>query len=156
MTTHTDTNVKIIENADLDDVRPGDHLTWTSTKTYGGATLTERLEGIAHERDDSGDWRAAGRAWITDGMGTGTTLTIRRPVSELPTKPESVILPNDGHEFIEVAWDGNVWHASEAMLSEYGWWHGVWRRADDRGRLRPSGRARRSDAASAPDPGSGR
>lgn len=49
-------NVKIIENAALDDVRPGDHLTWERVTTIDGVTITTRYEGIAHHRDEDGDW----------------------------------------------------------------------------------------------------
>ena len=82
MNTHTDTNVKIIENATRDDVRPGDHITWEQTQSPDGATIYERREGIAHHRDHYGDWCTKGGMWLTDLAGEGTTITIRRPITK--------------------------------------------------------------------------
>ena len=127
MTTHTDTNVKIIENATRDDVRPGDHVTFESTYTMLGATFYERREGIAHHQDEAGGWRAEADALLTDGEGDGTTLTIRRPTQELPTKPGTVIVVNDGHEYVEAVVRGVVWRTREAVLGPDSRWRGVWR-----------------------------
>ena len=49
-------NLKIIKNATLDDVRPGDHITWDDVEEEHGITCTLRREGIAHHRDLDGDW----------------------------------------------------------------------------------------------------
>lgn len=128
-------NVKIIENATRDDGRPGDHLTWEEVTTKGGVTRAVRHEGIAHHRDGDGDWCTEDGTWITlsDSDEAGVTITIRRTVRELPTKRETVIVPNDGYEAIEAGWDGRVWRANEAVLGTDGHWHGVWRRDDGRG-----------------------
>lgn len=126
-----DPNVKIIESASRDDVRPGDHLTWTKVAEDGDVTNTLHREGIAHHRDVEGDWRTAGGVWITDGMGKGTTLTIRRPVRELPTSPGIVIVPNDGREAIEAESGGRTWRASEAILGANNRWYGVWRKVSE-------------------------
>lgn len=68
-----------IENASLDDVRPGDYVVWEeSSEEDRGVTRTVRREGIAHHRDISGDWCTEEDLWITDGEGT--TITIRRPI----------------------------------------------------------------------------
>ena len=79
MSTPTEPNMQIIENASLDDVCPGDHVTWEEDRVYHGVTAFERHEGIAHHRDSSGDWCTEEGAWIT--CGEGTTLTIRRTVT---------------------------------------------------------------------------
>lgn len=51
-----------------------------------------------------------------------------RPAPALPTEDGAVIVPADGHEYIEAACFGIVWRASEAVLGRDGRWHGVWRR----------------------------
>lgn len=133
MNENTDTLVETIENARLDDVRAGDHLTWTSVRKHDGVTITERREGIAYRRDGDGDWVAKSGVWITAGIREGVTLTIRRPVRELPTKDDgTVIVPNDGHEAIEARKGGYAYRASEAVLDTDGRWYGVWRREDGR------------------------
>ena len=122
-----DQNVKIIRNATRDDVRPGDRITWEEARVYHGVTAFQRHEGIAHHRDSSGDWCSKEGAWITCGDGEGITITIRRPVKDLPTKPGTVIVPADGHARIEAVVCGVVWYANEAVLSRDGRWRGVWR-----------------------------
>lgn len=131
-----DSNLKTIENACLDDVLGGEHLTWTRTKELGGVIITERREGIAEFLDDDGDWHAEGSGWITDGEGEGITLTIHRPaVPELPTKCGTVIVANDGHKFIKAEVDGIAHRAREAVLGANGWWYGAWRKAEGDGLL---------------------
>lgn len=73
-----DQNVQIIENAALDAGRSGDHIVWEHTETLHGVTRTVRREGIAHHRDQEGDWCTEEDRWITNGEGEGVTLTIRR------------------------------------------------------------------------------
>lgn len=81
------TTVKIIENAHLDDARPGDHITWEHTTTMQDVILTARREGTAHHRDGDGDWRTKEGRLITEGEGI--TITIRRPPEcECPEAPE--------------------------------------------------------------------
>lgn len=121
MTDTTDTHMKTIENARLDNVRPGDHIIWTRDKEYGGVISVERREGTAHHRDASSNWRTESGTWITGGEGEGTTLTIHRPVQELPTEDGVVIVPADDREFIEVNDGGRYYvmiHAGD------GWWRG--------------------------------
>ena len=76
-----DPNVKIIENATLDDVRPGDHLVWEYTREVDGVTITARREGIAACRYGNADWYTKDGLWITDVNFPGT-LTIRRPITK--------------------------------------------------------------------------
>ena len=115
-----ETAVQVIENATRADIRPGDHITWECPREMDGVTVTERHEGIARFRDEGGDW------WTDEGMYIKTddaaTLTIRRTVQELPTEYDgAVIVPADGHEFIEIragkksrrlTWDADafVWY----------------------------------------------
>ena len=75
-----DPNVKIIENATRDDVRPGDHLTWEWTDERGGLIYLERRGGTAHFRDEGGDWRTKDGQWITHGESEDITITIRRRI----------------------------------------------------------------------------
>lgn len=128
MNEKNDPNVQIIENATRDDVRPGDHITWELNKRPDGATITERREGTAHHRDSFGDWWTdEGGVWLTLGAGEGVTITIRRPVQDVPTEPGTVIVPAEGREFIEAVVGGIVWYANEAVLGPDARWHGIWR-----------------------------
>ena len=121
---------KIIENATRDDVRPGDHLTWERVTTIDGVTITTRYEGIAHCRDAGGDW------WTSEGMyitnDDDATITIHRPVKELPTKTGAVIVPADGREYIEAKMNCGTFHAREAVHRHDGFWVAAWR-TDGRG-----------------------
>ena len=126
MNEKNDANVKIIENATRDDVRPGDHLTWTRVWERDGVTAKTSWEGIAHRRGDDDDWWTKGGMYITNGEGDGTTLTIRRPTQELPTEPGAVIVPADGHEHITATRASETWHARDAVLV-CGQWHAAWR-----------------------------
>ena len=83
MKTHPDTNVKIIENATRDDVRPGDHVAWERSVASGDVTTALRREGIAHHRDHYGDWCTKGGMWLTDLASEDSTITIHRPAQDL-------------------------------------------------------------------------
>lgn len=48
-------------------------------------------------------------------------------IQELPTKRRTVIIANDGHEYIEAVVSGVIWRTSEAILGLDRRWHGVWR-----------------------------
>ena len=50
-----------------------------------------------------------------------------RAALELPTDPGSVIVPADGHEYIEAEVWGKTYHASEAILLGERDWLGAWR-----------------------------
>ena len=121
--------VQTIENATLDDVRPGDHLDWEWTRVRNGVTITSQRVGIAYHRDSDGDWWAVEGGWLTQGEGKDITLTIRRPIQDLPTKPGTVIVRADGHKYIEATGSvsGATWRTKEAVLGADGRWYGVWR-----------------------------
>ena len=82
MRENTGLAVQVIENATRDDVRPGDHIVWEHTETLHGVTRTVRREGIAHHRDQEGDWCTEEGRWLTNGEDEGTTITIRRPITK--------------------------------------------------------------------------
>ena len=50
-----------------------------------------------------------------------------RPAPVLPTEPGTVIVPADGHEYIEATVHGQTWRAVQAFLDFSGNWVGVWR-----------------------------
>lgn len=119
--------VQTIENATLDDVRPGDHLDWEWTRVRNGVTITSQRVGIAYHRDSDGDWWAVEGGWLTQGEGKDITLTIRRPIQDLPTKPGTVIVWADGHKYIEATVGGVTYRAREAILLGGDEWHAAWR-----------------------------
>ena len=119
--------MQTITAATLDAGRPGDHISWEHTETFHGVTLTVRREGIAHHRDQEGDWCTEEGRWLTDGEGEDITLTIRRPVQDLPTEPGTVIVNNDGGEYITATFAGEVYRAREAILLDPDHWHAAWR-----------------------------
>ena len=77
-------NKRIIttDNAALGDVRPGDYTIWEATETRGGVIVTARREGIAHHRDQWGDWCNENGVHITGGEDEGTTITIHRDATK--------------------------------------------------------------------------
>ena len=123
----TTPRMQTITPATLDDGRPGDHITWEQTRVRYGLTITTRREGIAHRRDGDGDWCTAEGGWLTDGEGEGITLTIRRPVQDVPTEPGTVLEPADGHEYITATAGGVTYRAREAILLDPDHWHAAWR-----------------------------
>ncbi|MCM3578688.1 hypothetical protein M3686_11210 [Micrococcus luteus] len=93
--------MQTIENARLDDVLPGDHLTWEDTWERRSVTRTVRREGIAAYQRPSGDWDAADGMNITCGEGEGITLTIRRTVQPRPAEYDgAVLIPAEGRKSI--------------------------------------------------------
>ena len=81
--------------------------------------------GIVGRVDGNGDpWTAEG-GYI--GPIQGGTWYVRRPVQELPEEDGAVIVPADGHEYIEAAEGGVKYHAREAFLRVGGIWQAAWR-----------------------------
>ena len=85
MNENTNPGVQVIEDASLDDVLPGDDLTWEYTREVDGVTITVRREGVAGARYGDADWYTKDGMWITEANHAGT-LTIRRtvPVGQEP------------------------------------------------------------------------
>ena len=75
-------NVQIIENASLDDVRPGDHLVWEYAREVDGVTITVRREGVAGARYGNADWYTKDGMWITESNHRGTLTIIRQITKE--------------------------------------------------------------------------
>ena len=126
MSTPTEPNMQIITPATRDEVRPGDHVVFLRTWERDGLTVTERREGIAHHLDD-GDWCTVAGMYITLGAGESITITIRRLLPELPNEPCAVIVPADGHEYIEATIQGETFYTREAIRSRPGGWYAAWR-----------------------------
>lgn len=126
MSEPTNSNVQVIENASMYDVRPGDHITWEKTRVVRSVTATEIREGIAHHRNEDDAWCAEDGMWIAPCDGEGITITIRRTAPELPTEPDSVIERAEGHEYITATVFGETYRAREAILSGERWL-AVWR-----------------------------
>lgn len=123
-------NVQIIENAIRDDGRLGDHMAWERSWEEGGVDNTVRREGVAHHRNADGDWCTEEGPRITVGEGNGITITIRRPVKNLPTEDGTQIIP--AHGAIEAVWDGVTYTTRHATYdATEGAWVGVWRSEND-------------------------
>ena len=128
MDTNTPTpRMQTITAATLDDVRPGDHITWEKTRVVRSVTATEIREGDAHHRNEDDAWCAKDGMWIAPCDGEGITITIRRPAQDLPTEPGIVIVTNDGCTAIAATVGGQIWRTSEAILGPDRVWRGVWR-----------------------------
>ena len=82
MSKTNETGFQVIENAARDHGRSGDYMIWEDTETRSGVIVTARREGIAHHRDQWGDWCAESGVHITGGEDEGVTLTIRRPLTK--------------------------------------------------------------------------
>lgn len=117
-----------IESATLDQGRAGDRIVWVRVSEMGGVIFVDRREGIAHHRDRlTGDWLTVAGVRITEGHGEGITITVHRPVCEMPTERLTAIVASDACERIEAQMDGRTWYAREAVLGWDGRWHAVWR-----------------------------
>ena len=82
MSKTNETGFQVIENAARDYGRSGDYMIWEDTETRGGVIVTARREGIAHHRDQWGDWCTESGVHITGGEDESTTITIRRPITK--------------------------------------------------------------------------
>ena len=86
-----------------------------------GLTIT----GVVASVNGSGD------PWTADGGFIGLlevgTWYVRRTVQDLPTNPGAVIIPADGHEYIEATMRGETVRAREATRSGAGGWYAAWR-----------------------------
>ena len=73
---------------------------------------------------DGGLWTAEGR--FIGALVLGTWY-VRRRVQELPTEAGTVIVPADGHEYVEATMHGGTFRAREAIRSWAGGWYAAWR-----------------------------
>ena len=78
-----------------DPARVGDEVKWD----YYGLTMTATVARV----DKTGSLYTA--AGLHIGVRSVGTWYVRRPVQELPTEDGAVIVPADGHEFIEQVGD---------------------------------------------------
>ncbi|MCV7529057.1 hypothetical protein M3D01_004100 [Micrococcus luteus] len=115
-------------------VAPTDSSTWVSLGEDDplnvGDEVKRELEGFAVTAvvariGETGSLWAKGNQFI--GIRDVGTWYVRRTVQELPTTPRTVIVPADGHEYIEAVVSGAVWRTREAVLGLDGRWHGAWR-----------------------------
>lgn len=90
---------------------------------HGGITATAVVGSV----DGGGNPWSANDSFI--GWLEAGTWYVRRAVQELPTEPGTVIIPAEGHEYVEAAFIGDTYYAREAMLAD-DLWRAVWRTAD--------------------------
>ena len=121
--------------------------TWESLNEgdplHVGDEVRQDLRGITRTAvvgrvDKGGDPWTAGEDLI--GMRRSGTWYVRRTVQELPTEDGAVIVPAEGHEYIEAKVNGQTFIAREAVAgqSEFGpinVLHGAWRMVDDGARV---------------------
>ena len=89
-----------------------------------------RVEAAREQGWDDAAQHIYNKGW--EGVTALRKANPHRPVRELPTKPGTVIVPADGHEYIRATANGSFRRASEAVLGPDGRWHGVWRKASGR------------------------
>lgn len=124
-----DPNIHIIENASLDDIRVGDYITWTRVWERDGVAVKIIYEGIAHHRGDDDDWWTKGGMYITNGEDEGVTITIHRPINDLPRYDGAVIVPIDEDGVVEAGFYGITYTTRHATYdSRTDTWVGLWRR----------------------------
>ena len=91
-----------------------------------GLTIT----GVVGRVDKDGD------PWTADDIFIGEvnegTWYVRRAVKELPTKIGTVIVPEDGREYIEATLCGETFYARAALLSWTRCWYAPWQAGDRR------------------------
>ena len=90
---------------------------------HGGITATAVVGSV----DGGGNPWSANDSFI--GWLEAGTWYVRRAVQELPAEPGTVIIPAEGHEYVEAAFIGDTYYAREAMLAD-DLWRAVWRTAD--------------------------
>ena len=110
-------------------VRVGDEV----RREFNGITVT----AVVGRVDDDGDPWAAGGGFI--GVLEHGTWYVRRAVQELPTEDGAVIVPAEGHEFIEATICGETHYARAALRSWVGDWYAAWRAGERKCGLAASG-----------------
>ena len=84
-----------------------------------------RVEAAREQGWDDAAQHIYNKGW--EGVTALRKANPHRPAPTLPTNPATVIVTNDGCEYIEAVVSGVVWRTREAILSSDGRWHGVWR-----------------------------
>ena len=92
-----------------------------------------RVEAAREQGWDDAAQHIYNKGW--EGVGALRKANPHRTVQELPTKPGTVIVPAEGHEYIEAEVGGIAHRAREAVLGANGWWYGAWRKAEGDGLL---------------------
>lgn len=126
----------LFADEDLDDARPweplgesdqvcvGDEVKWD----YYGLTMTATVACV----DKTGSLYTA--AGLHIGVRSVGTWYVRRAAAPaLPTKPGTVIVPADGHEYIEATIQGETFYTREAIRSRPGGWNAAWRSGERQG-----------------------
>lgn len=114
--------------ADVDDrpwepLKKGDplHVGDEVRQDYSGVTRTAVVGRVGED----------GTPWTTErdliGLLHWGTWYVRRAVQDLPTNPGAVIIPADGHEYIEATMRGETVRAREATRSGAAGWYAAWR-----------------------------
>lgn len=111
-----------------EDDRPWEPL--NGRRVYVGDEVRQELNGVTRGGIVSRvDW--SGDPWTAEGAFIGLldigTWYVRRAAQELPTEDGAVIVPADGHEYITATFDGETYHAREAILLGSGHWQAAWR-----------------------------
>ena len=107
-----------------DQVCVGDEVKWD----YYGLTMTATVACV----DKTGSLYTA--AGLHIGVRSVGTWYVRRAAAPaLPTKPGTVIVPADGHEYIEATIQGETFYTREAIRSRPGGWNAAWRSGERQG-----------------------
>lgn len=83
-----------------------------------------RVEAAREQGWDDAAQHIYNKGW--EGVAALRKANPHRPAPELPTEDGAVIVPADGHEYIEAVVNGHTYYAREAMLIN-GLWRAVWR-----------------------------
>ena len=129
------------ERANPEDARPWELLK-EGDPLHVGDEVRQDLRGITRiavvgRVDGEGDpWTAESDfiGEINDG-----TWHVRRHVQELPEEDGAVIVPAEGHEFIEATICGETHYARAALRSWVGDWYAAWRAGERKCALAASG-----------------
>ena len=84
-----------------------------------------RVEAAREQGWDDAAQHIYNKGW--EGVTALRKANPHRPVQELPTKPGTVIVPADGHEYITATVGGVTYRAREAILIGENQWHAAWR-----------------------------
>lgn len=120
----------LFADEDAADSRPWEPLSEDDPLNVGDEVRQDlrgitRIAVVARLDGDGDPWAAEGDFIGVLQMGAWY---VRRAVQELPTEPGAVIVPADGHDYIEATMDnGEIFRAREAIRSRSGVWYAAWR-----------------------------